>query len=293
MTILFVTAFVDMIGVAMVLPLLPYYATNFGANALVVGLLISAFSVAQLACAPFWGRFSDRYGRRPAIITGLLLSAVAYVIFAFAGSVALLLISRVVQGLGGGTIGVVQAYVADASPPEERTKSLGWLSAVTSLSAVVGPAFGSVAVGIGGQMAPGIAAAALAALVAAFAWRFLREARECGIALQRTSVPAHLDLRRCHWGVLRDGARHAAAPDGPVRDYRTHGGLRDHVLRRHGRGGAGHAPAHGVDDGVPAPAAAGFRARTNAAMKRPFTCWATASASRPASARNARASPIE
>jgi MFS family permease len=107
--VLFVTAFVDMVGLTMVIPLLPFYATDLGASATVVGLLVSAFSVAQLAVAPVWGRFSDRYGRRPAILAGLLLTACAYVIFAFAGSVAVLLLSRLVQGLGGGTIGVVQA----------------------------------------------------------------------------------------------------------------------------------------------------------------------------------------
>src|SRR6476660_9913060 len=169
--VLFVTAFVDMVGLAMIIPLLPFYAT-------VLGLLVSAFSVAQLAVAPLWGRFSDRYGRRPAILAGLLLTACAYVIFALAGSVPVLLLSRLVQGLGGGTIGVVQAYVADASPPEERTKSLGWLSAVTSLGAVAGPAFGSVMISLGGRAAPGLAAAALALLVAGFAARFLAESHQ-------------------------------------------------------------------------------------------------------------------
>src|SRR6185436_8910048 len=125
-----------------------------------------------------WGNFSDRYGRRPAILAGLLLSACAYVIFGFAGSVLVLLLSRLVQGLGGGTIGVVQAYVADASPPEERTKSLGWLSAVTSLGAVAGPAFGSVMISLGGRAAPGIGAAVLALLVAGFAARFLVESHQ-------------------------------------------------------------------------------------------------------------------
>lgn len=175
--VLFVTAFVDMIGLAMIVPLLPYYATEHGASASVVGLLISAFSLAQLAVAPAWGRFSDGYGRRPAILAGLLVTAVAYLLFAFAGSVAALLAARIVQGLGGGTIGVVQAYVADASSPEQRTKSLGWLSAVTSLGAVVGPAFGSVMVALGGRRAPGLGAAVLALVVALFAWRYLGESR--------------------------------------------------------------------------------------------------------------------
>jgi len=180
--VLFVTAFVDMVGLTMIIPLLPFYATELGASATVVGLLVSAFSVAQLTVAPVWGRFSDRYGRRPAILAGLLLTSGAYVIFAFAGSVPVLLLSRLVQGLGGGTIGVVQAYVADASPPEERTKSLGWLSAVTSLGAVAGPAFGSVMISIGGRAAPGLGSAALALLVAGFAARFLVESRQLGVS---------------------------------------------------------------------------------------------------------------
>jgi multidrug resistance protein len=176
--ILFITAFVDMVGLTMIIPLLPFYATDFGASATSVGLLISSFSIAQLAVAPVWGRFSDRYGRRPAILAGLLLTAVAYWLFAFAGSMAALFLCRLIQGMGGGTIGVVQAYVADAVPAEQRTKSLGSLSAVTSLGAVVGPAFGSAMIALGGRRAPGIAAAVLALLVAGFAWRFLRESHQ-------------------------------------------------------------------------------------------------------------------
>jgi MFS family permease len=176
--VLFVTAFVDMVGLTMIIPLLPYYATDFGASATTVGLLISAFSIAQLAVAPSWGRFSDRYGRRPAILAGLLLTGGAYALFAFAGSIAALLVSRLIQGAGGGTIGVVQAYVADAAPPDQRTKSLGWLSVVTSLGAVAGPAFGSAMISVGGHRAPGLVSAILSLLVALFAWRFLREPRE-------------------------------------------------------------------------------------------------------------------
>jgi len=198
--VLFVTAFVDMVGLAMIIPLLPFYATKLGASATVVGLLVSSFSVAQLAVAPLWGRFSDRYGRRPAILAGLLLTSCAYVIFAFAGSVLVLLLSRLVQGLGGGTIGVVQAYVADASPPEERTKSLGWLSAVTSLGAVAGPAFGSLLISLGGRAAPGLAAAALALLVAGFAARFLVESRE--FRMSGHAIPSTTSARQAIGRVL-------------------------------------------------------------------------------------------
>lgn len=200
---LFITAFIDMVGLAMIVPLLPYYATEFGASATIVGALISAFSVAQLAVAPAWGRFSDRYGRRPAILAGLLITAVAYGIFGFASSVGALLVSRIIQGIGGGTIGVIQAYVADASPPEQRTKSLGWLSAITSLGAVVGPAFGSVMASLGGRHLPGIATAVLSVTVAAFAWRYLRETNVPSPRNEGTkSVTSGLDAIRfvvAHW----------------------------------------------------------------------------------------------
>jgi MFS family permease len=187
--ILFVTAFVDMVGLAMIVPLLPYYATDFGADAATVGVLISAFSVAQLAVAPVWGRVSDRYGRRPAILAGLLITAAAYVLFAFAGSVPALLAARLVQGVGGGTIGVVQAYVADVSPPEQRTKSLGWLSAITSLGAVAGPAMGSLLVSLGGLEFVGLGAAGIALLVALFAWIYLTESRRFPTAGVPSGLP--------------------------------------------------------------------------------------------------------
>ena len=79
---------------------------------------MSAFTAAQLLSAPLWGRFSDRYGRRPALLVGLTASCIAYVVFAFATSIWLLLLSRIVQGAGGGTVGVIQAYVADSVEPD-------------------------------------------------------------------------------------------------------------------------------------------------------------------------------
>jgi multidrug resistance protein len=175
LAVLMFTAFVDMLGLIIIYPLLPFYATRLGANAATVGALVAAFSVAQLVSAPAWGWMSDRYGRRPAILVGLLISSAAYVIFAFAGSLWVLFLSRVIQGLGGGTIGVVQAYVADITEGKDRAKALGWLSAVTSLGAVIGPALGSILIDAGGRAAPGLGSATLCLLVSVFAWRYLRE----------------------------------------------------------------------------------------------------------------------
>src|SRR5215217_3004499 len=177
LVVLMITAFIDMVGTLMIIPLLPFYAKEFGANGLVVGLLVSSFSIAQLVSAPMWGRFSDRYGRRPALLVGLGASALAYGVFAYADSLWLLFLSRLVQGAGGGTVSVIQAYVADAVKPEERAKGLGWLSAATNAGVAIGPVLGSYMLGMGPH-GPGLAAAVLCVLNIGFAARFLVESRD-------------------------------------------------------------------------------------------------------------------
>ncbi len=174
LAVLIAVNFVDMIGFMIVLPLLPFYALKLNATAETVGQLIAAFSIAQLVAAPLWGRMSDRYGRRPALLIGLSASAVAYVVFGFASSIWLLFLSRLVQGAGGGTTGVAQAYVADTIEPGDRARALGWLSAATSAGVMVGPALGSFAAHLG-QAAPGLVAATLCLINVFFAWKWLPE----------------------------------------------------------------------------------------------------------------------
>ena len=129
LSVLIATCFVDMIGFAIVFPLIPFYALRLDATPLDVGLITSAFSAAQILSAPVWGRVSDRYGRRPALIVGLLGSAAAFVVFGLADTLWLLFASRLIQGAGGGTTGVAQAYIADTVAPAQRARALGWLSA--------------------------------------------------------------------------------------------------------------------------------------------------------------------
>ena len=174
---LIITAFVDMVGLLMVLPLMPYYARDMGAGSLAVAVMVVSFTAAQLLSAPLWGRFSDRYGRRPALLFGLGAAAIAYVVFAYATSIWLLLLSRVVQGAGGGTVGVIQAYVADSTEPQNRAKALGWLSAATNLGVALGPPLGSLSL-LAGRSGPGLVAAALCVINIGFAWRYLGESRD-------------------------------------------------------------------------------------------------------------------
>ncbi|MDP9205502.1 MAG: MFS transporter [Gemmatimonadota bacterium] len=175
--VLIITNFVDMVGLLMIIPLMPFYAREMGGGGLVVAILMSAFTAAQLLSAPLWGRFSDRYGRRPALLVGLTAACIAYIVFAFANSIWLLLLSRIVQGAGGGTVGVIQAYVADSVEPDNRAKALGWLSAATNVGVAIGPAIGGVALGFG-RSGPGLAAAGLCLVNIFFAWKFLRESRD-------------------------------------------------------------------------------------------------------------------
>lgn len=189
LSVLIVTAFVDMVGLLMVLPLMPFYARDLGAGSLMVTVLVVSFTAAQLLSAPLWGRFSDRYGRRPALIVGLSSAAIAYVVFGFAESIWLILLSRIVQGAGGGTVGVIQAYVADATEPNQRAKALGWLSAATSVGVALGPPLGSVALSLWGRAGPGVFAAGLCVINVLFCYMYLPEARDMVAAKSAGNAP--------------------------------------------------------------------------------------------------------
>ncbi len=218
LSVLMLVAFVDMMGLMIIWPLLPLYAKNLGATATVVGLLASSFPVAQLVSSPVWGYVSDRYGRRPALLVGLGASAFAYIVFGFAHSVWLLFLSRFVQGLGGGTTGVVQAYVADTMVPSERAKALGWLSAATSAGVIIGPAIGSFTHRFG-EAAPGLFASILVLINVAFAWKWLPESRWAQAGVTRTAAGGprpSLTMREAVHNIVEPAVRVIADPTRPV-----------------------------------------------------------------------------
>jgi MFS family permease len=142
-------------------------------------MILASFFVAQLISAPIWGRISDRYGRRPALLVSLNASAAAFFVFGFANSIWLLFLCRIVQGLGGGTTGVLQAYIADTVPPEQRARSLGWLSAGTNVGTMLGPVIGSFAT-FWSHEAPGVLAAVLCVANAIWARKVLPESKPKG-----------------------------------------------------------------------------------------------------------------
>jgi multidrug resistance protein len=201
LSVLMATVFVDMVGFLIVHPLLPFYAESLGATATMIGLLVSIFAAAQLLSSPFWGRLSDRYGRRPLLIAGLLISAVSFGWFGFATSIWMLFAFRFIQGVGGGTVGVVQAYVSDAVPPEERAKALGWITAATSAGVMIGPLIGSYATRLGAS-GPGFVAAGLCIANAISAYLWLPEPRRRDAA-PKSAAPRR-SLRKSIGEVLRE-----------------------------------------------------------------------------------------
>jgi DHA1 family tetracycline resistance protein-like MFS transporter len=158
--ILFLTVFIDLLGFGIVIPFLPMFGHDLGIRAAGIGVILAAYSFAQLACAPVLGRISDRIGRRPVIMLGLLGSSAGYVIYGFAGSFLVLLISRLVHGACAATVPTAQAYIADTTEERDRARGMGMIGAAFGLGFVLGPALGGV-LGHSGLRVPVFFAAAL------------------------------------------------------------------------------------------------------------------------------------
>jgi multidrug resistance protein len=140
--IVFVTVFIDLLGFGIIIPLLPFYAETFGATAFTVGLLATSFSLMQFIFAPIWGRLSDRVGRRPIILLGLLGSCLSYFAFGMASTLTSLFAARIFAGIAGANIPTAQAVVADLTTPENRAKGMGMVGAAFGLGFIFGPAIG-------------------------------------------------------------------------------------------------------------------------------------------------------
>jgi multidrug resistance protein len=202
LAIIFVTVFLDLLGFGIIIPLLPFYAQSYGAGALTIGLLGTVFSLMQFVVAPLAGRLSDRIGRRPVIIYGLLASAIAYAALALADSLVLIFAARILGGIAGGNIPAAQAYIADVTTPENRAKGMGVIGAAFGLGFVFGPAIGGVLTRFG-PSAPMWCAGALCLLNCLAATVMLPESRH---GSPTTVSVGRLDLfrrARRHPGLVR------------------------------------------------------------------------------------------
>jgi DHA1 family tetracycline resistance protein-like MFS transporter len=175
-TIVFITVFIDLLGFGIIIPLMPFYAETFGGTAVTVGLLMTSFSLMQFLFAPFWGRLSDRIGRRPVILIGLFGSAVSYLLFGLATSLALLFAARIAAGIAGANIPTAQAYMADITTAENRAKGMGLVGAAFGLGFIFGPAIGGF-LSQWGYQAPSFFASGLSLANFIAAWFLLPESR--------------------------------------------------------------------------------------------------------------------
>jgi DHA1 family tetracycline resistance protein-like MFS transporter len=160
---IFLIVLVDILGLTIILPLLPFYAEHFGASATVVGLLISSYACCQLVAGPILGRMSDHMGRKPLLIVSQLGTLIGFLILAFAGSLWVVFLSRIIDGLTAGNLSLAQAYIADVTTPENRAKSFGVIGIAFGIGFLIGPAISGFLAQFG-LVYPILAAAFLSAL---------------------------------------------------------------------------------------------------------------------------------
>jgi MFS family permease len=182
--VIFLTVFIDLVGFGIVVPLVPVYSRHFGAQGFVIGVIIASFSAMQFIFSPIWGRLSDRHGRRPILLISTAGAAISYVLFALSAfmqshvmALCLMILSRCLAGVCGGNITVAQAYIADITPPDQRSKKMGLIGMAFGLGFIFGPIIGGLSLKYLGEGGPGSSAAVLCAANFILAWFILRESR--------------------------------------------------------------------------------------------------------------------
>ncbi len=165
LTFVFGVAVLDLLGLTLLLPVIPFLVQQYEAGAVYVTLMTVIYAAAQFLAAPLLGRLSDRYGRKPVLLICLLGSAIGYFLFGIGGALWVLLLSRLIDGVTGGNMSIVSAYIADVTPPEERAKNFGLVGMAFGIGFIFGPAIGGALSQIS-LAAPAFAAGTLSLLAA-------------------------------------------------------------------------------------------------------------------------------
>ncbi len=142
LAVIFFTVFIYLVGFGIIIPVIPILSRDFGATALETGLLLSCYSLMQFLFSPFWGRLSDRFGRRPILTFCLIGEGLSYLLFAWARQLEWLFVARLCAGFFGASISTASAYISDITPPHERSKGMALIGVAFGLGFVVGPALG-------------------------------------------------------------------------------------------------------------------------------------------------------
>lgn len=159
---IFLIVLVDILGLTIILPLLPFYAEHFGASPMVVGLLVSTFALCQLVSGPVLGQLSDRYGRKPVLMVSQLGTLLGFAMLAFSRSLWMVFLGRILDGATAGNLSIAQAYIVDVTLPENRARAFGVIGVAFGIGFLIGPAIAGALARYGVQ-APMFAAMALSA----------------------------------------------------------------------------------------------------------------------------------
>ena len=183
--VIFLTVFIDLVGFGIIVPLVPVYSRHFGADGFLIGVIIASFSAMQFIFSPFWGRLSDRIGRRPVLLISTAGAALSYALFAYSATIKdnttaiwMMILARSFAGICGGNITVAQAYIADITPPDQRSKKMGLIGMAFGLGFIFGPAIGGLSLKHLGGSGPGWIAASLCAANFILAWFVLVESHK-------------------------------------------------------------------------------------------------------------------
>ncbi len=174
---IFVIQITEVLGFSLILPFLPYYATNLGASPFKVSLILSTFSLFQFFSAPIMGRLSDSYGRRPLLIISQLSTFISFLVLGFSNSLFWIFTSRIIDGLLGSNFSIAQAYLSDISAEENRSKVFGYSGVAFGLGFLVGPAIGGFLSQFGYSV-PSFLAAFISLITILITWFFLPETIE-------------------------------------------------------------------------------------------------------------------
>jgi MFS transporter, DHA1 family, tetracycline resistance protein len=140
---------VDVLGFTMLIPILPYYAEHYGASPVAIGLIYSTVALCALFASPLWGRLSDRIGRKGVLLAAQVASAAGFLLLGIGGALWVIYVARAIEGLGGGGLGVTQAYVSDVTTPQERARAFGLVGATFGVGFLIGPALSGTLVRFG------------------------------------------------------------------------------------------------------------------------------------------------
>jgi DHA1 family tetracycline resistance protein-like MFS transporter len=144
LALILLVVFIDLIGFGMIIPILPLYAESFRASEWQIGILLGSYSFMQFLASPFLGTISDRFGRKPVLLCSLLGSAIGYTLMANAHSLPMLFLARIIDGISGASVATASAYIADITPPENRSRRIGLIGAAFGVGFVLGPAIGGL-----------------------------------------------------------------------------------------------------------------------------------------------------